>query len=95
MYLKECQYCKKTFVSNRRTQKYCSKTCRDSATEDNRNKGGQLCWQCKNACGGCRWSDDLIPVDGWTATPTIVRDSGADSFKSYKITHCPLFEKEI
>lgn len=31
------------------------------------NKKDQLCWECKNACGGCEWSANLEPVPGWTA----------------------------
>lgn len=30
-------------------------------------KKDQLCWSCKNACGGCEWSARLEPVAGWTA----------------------------
>ena len=36
-----------------------------------------LCWKCERACGGCSWSADLIPVDGWDAIPTkIAADRG-------------------
>ena len=55
-----------------------------------REENEQLCWRCKNACGGCSWSDCLIPVGGWTAEPTIVKDSMKD-FASYKIRKCPQF----
>ena len=27
----------------------------------------QLCWDCKNACGGCEWSESLEPVPVWKA----------------------------
>ena len=34
----------------------------------------QLCWSCSKACGGsdCPWANKLQPVEGWTATPSIV-----------------------
>ena len=31
----------------------------------------QICWTCKNACGGCSWSRNLTPVEGWKAEKTI------------------------
>ena len=58
-----------------------------------REENEQLCWKCKKACGGCSWSDNLTPVDGWDATPTIVKDSMGD-FESFKIKKCPEFIEE-
>lgn len=56
----------------------------------------QLCWSCKNACGGCEWSANLEPVPGWTAEK-VPRDTGTRENKrkgfSYKITECPKFER--
>lgn len=49
----------------------------------------QLCWYCKNACGGCSWSSDFIPIPGWVAEKTI-----KDSKETYSITDCPLFRPE-
>ena len=34
-----------------------------------------LCWNCGNACGGCSWSDDLEPVEGWHARETYMKSS--------------------
>lgn len=50
-----------------------------------------LCWGCQN-CTRCSWADG-IPVKGWEATPTIVRDIGGD-FSSYLVTKCPLFKAD-
>lgn len=48
-----------------------------------------ICWGCKN-CTRCSWADG-IPVKGWTATKTIVRDHCGD-FESYLVTDCPQFK---
>lgn len=50
-----------------------------------------LCWDCQN-CTRCSWADG-IPVKGWTATPTVVRDYDGD-YKSYIVTECPIFKKD-
>lgn len=58
----------------------------------------QLCWSCKNACGGCEWSANLEPVPGWTAEKVPrweyvnTRENKRLGF-SYKITACPKFER--
>ena len=48
-----------------------------------------LCWDCKNAVGGCEWSQSFTPVDGWEAIPRTIRDE--DSFCVIK---CPKFEED-
>lgn len=51
-------------------------------------KADQLCVMCSKACGGCSWSDNLEPVEGWTAIQTY----GADGLPySYEIRECPEF----
>ena len=45
-----------------------------------------ICWTCANATGKCPWSEDFIPVEGWTATPVHTDDH--DSFFVHK---CPLY----
>lgn len=62
------------------------------------NKKDQLCWECKNACGGCEWSARLEPVPGWTAEEVprwIYRGNKEDKElgHTYKITECPKFER--
>lgn len=58
----------------------------------------QLCWSCKNACGGCEWSAHLEPVPGWTAEKVLrweyigTKENKRPSF-SYKIIECPKFER--
>ena len=92
MYVKFCECCDKRFLSRSKLKKYCSRACAKEMAQIRRDENSQLCWRCKNACGGCSWSRCLKPVDGWTAEPTIVRDSNGD-FPSYKITKCPEFIK--
>ena len=58
----------------------------------------QLCWSCKNACGGCEWSAYLEPVPGWTAEKVprweyIGTKENTRLGFSYKITECPKFER--
>lgn len=50
---------------------------------------GTLCWDCKKATCGCMWSDFLEPVPGWTATPSVHRDT-----ISYKVIKCPDFVRD-
>ena len=76
--LKGGQKCKlsKRAVKN---DDYCSKyaACPDS-----------LCWDCKNATGGCEWSQSFTPVDGWSAIQSVAGESD-----SYLVLECPKFEK--
>lgn len=48
-----------------------------------------LCWDCKNAVGGCEWSQNFTPVDGWEAIPRTICDE--DSFCVIK---CPKFVED-
>lgn len=63
----------------------------------NKNTGRiQLCCYCMKAYGGCSWSKEFKPVEGWTAVPTVIltrNPRGKDSIQSYKITACPEFER--
>ena len=54
-------------------------------------KGYQLCFSCKNACGGCSWSRCGEPVGGWVATPTVILQN-AEEKESYSIEYCPEFQ---
>lgn len=90
MYSKICECCGKRFLTKSNLKKYCSKSCARKMIRIRRDENGQLCWKCKNACGGCSWSKQLEPVDGWTAEPTIIKDSMGD-FLSYEIKKCPEF----
>lgn len=46
----------------------------------------QLCFSCKNACGGCSWSKTFTPVDGWEAKECKIPRT---NIKTYKIKKCP------
>ena len=53
----------------------------------------QSCWTCKNACGGCPWSREFKPVDGWEAEKTFIGSNGEHA-ESYKIIYCPEYMEE-
>lgn len=67
------------------------------------NTGNMLCWNCKNACGGCEWSKSFEPVDGWVARK--IPTEGLYGFitelknpsltkPSYHIFDCPKFVRD-
>ena len=55
-----------------------------------------LCWLCAKANCRCSWSRFFIPVDGWEAKKTRVKNGcGDDAFiESYKVINCPEFEQD-
>lgn len=67
-----------------------------------------LCWTCRNACGGCSWSEvdkatnrvRFQPVKGWVATKTrVLVNSGRGQTgrcydTSYIVRFCPLYEAD-
>lgn len=52
-------------------------------------KQKQLCEECRNACGGCKWSDELLPVDGWNAEPTKIYINKRKPIDSFHVIECP------
>lgn len=54
------------------------------------NESKQPCWQCAKACGGCSWSLNFTPIDGWGA------EAMTDKYGelTYKIVYCPEFVHE-
>lgn len=55
-----------------------------------------LCWDCSRCVAMCSWSRYFIPVEGWTAIPTMIdakTDAGIKQIRSYKVLECPLFEE--
>lgn len=54
-----------------------------------------MCWDCKNACCGCCWSQDFKPVPGWKATPTKIKQKEGIFIDSYIVHDCPQFEKDV
>lgn len=57
-----------------------------------------LCWRCANACGGCSWSADFVPVDGWNAISTVIHADHGRGFEedvpSFIVTACPQFKDD-
>ena len=55
-----------------------------------------ICWDCKNACGGCSWSDHWrhTPVPGWTAVETKVRMNSELFAQSFIVIACPEFVRD-
>lgn len=47
------------------------------------------CWDCAKATGGCSWSQEYVPVEGWEAIPTRKK-----TFDSFLILDCPEFERD-
>ena len=55
-------------------------------------RGTQLCWNCRNAVGGCSWSDGrFLPIEGWVATPSSIPMSMKNATQTYAIKECPQF----
>ena len=92
MFSRKCECCGRVFLSKSKVKMYCSRVCAREMTQRKREEYGQLCWLCKNACGGCDWSRNFKPIEGWKAKPTLIYDS-AGSFESYRIKECPEFTK--
>ena len=63
---------------------------RKATKADYTKENYQPCWTCKNACGGCSWSRDFKPVEGWTAEKTFLPSNG-ECAESYKIISCPKY----
>ena len=85
-----CKECGNYFISKSNSKQFCSSKCKGINREKGKQTNDQLCWQCQKATGGCPWSDNFKPVEGWVAKPTIIKDSARD-IKTYKIKKCPLF----
>lgn len=87
-----CKVCEKYFFTKSTSKAFCSDECKQKEIQRKRDENTQLCWRCKNACGGCSWSKSFIPVEGWDADPVVIKDSEGD-IDSYKIKRCPQFIK--
>ena len=55
------------------------------------DKERTICWDCQKTCGGCSWSREFKPVEGWEAVETT--DYAGD--KSFLVRKCPEFVREI
>jgi hypothetical protein len=50
------------------------------------------CIDCGNACGGCSWSRDFTPVDGWFAAPQLVKNHDRQkNLPTFLVMACPEF----
>lgn len=64
-----------------------------------------ICWECKNAVPnfeklqGCSWSAFGIPVKGWNAKKTVIKNGyyldhiNLPDTQSYCVFECPNFER--
>ena len=53
------------------------------------NKANTLCWDCENCIGGCSWSKNFEPVEGWKAEAV----TNSDNTDTYLVRECPQFKK--
>ena len=54
-----------------------------------------LCWDCKKAAtGGCSWSKEFRPVEGWEAKATTKQQFRGEPMRSYLVTACSEFERD-
>ena len=53
-----------------------------------------ICWDCRKARGGCTWSAELEPVEGWEAEPTVRKPGTKDEMHSFIVYDCPEFERD-
>lgn len=71
--------------------RYNRRKKRDINTYHRKN---QPCWTCQNCYGGCSWSREFKPVNGWIATPSYIA-SNEEYADTYKITYCPEYKEDI
>ena len=93
MLVRICKHCGKYFFTRSKNKDYCSIDCRHEFRRLRQMEDKQPCWSCKNACGSCSWSRNFIPVKGWVAERTTIRDSEGD-ISTYKIIFCPKYKSE-
>ena len=90
-----CKNCGAVFTTNSE-RNYCFE-CRKYRVSGPMAKP-TLCWECKKSTAGddCPWANEFIPVEDWTATPTIIKSSVSTSkynteTSSYIVIECPLY----
>ena len=60
-------------------------------------KSHTICWDCANSTnGGCCWSREFIPVDGWEAIPDRIKINAnrADYEDTWCVVKCPEFVRD-
>lgn len=92
----QCCICQKWFATTSSKRNTCSKERtairnkrRTSEKKRRRIFKEQLCWTCQNATGGCSWSKNFAPIEGWDAVSTTV-----DGEDTYFIKNCPQYEQD-
>lgn len=95
--IKKCKICNTEFET-KGARKYCSDRCARSViyyVKKNTKTNDTICWDCKNACGGCSWSKNFTPVEGWKITKTLIKGNfETDAVIESCIVHsCPEFIK--
>lgn len=63
------------------------------ASPYNNDKPQTICYNCKTPSPTCPWKYNFTPVPGWDAEPTVVKMNSHQSFDSYHVKACPLFEE--
>jgi hypothetical protein len=53
-----------------------------------------ICWDCERACTGCSWSQEFIPVKGWKAIPTKMKQRDNQYVGTYIVCECPQFKRD-
>ena len=79
----------------------------DYLVPKNANSRANICFYCRNACGGCSWTAvdpktekiRFEPVPGWTAEKVLLNVGSYGLHKkriveTYHITACPQFKKD-
>ena len=86
-----CKYCGKEFMKKNKSL-YCSVGCMMASRKKYADENSTLCWSCKNACGRCEWSAFFIPVRGWNAKETFIKNQHKGTeYKSYHVYECPKY----
>lgn len=87
----KCKNCGKEFYKKRGAA-YCSRACKKQATEKRLSSALTLCWSCDNACGRCEWSAFFIPVKGWNAERSEIKNlHKGTAYESYHVYECPKY----
>lgn len=92
-------------IHKRVSQGYCASEClrkerkkRRPDIENRQPRSHTLCWDCGNSCGGCAWSREFKPVDGWEAEPTKVKVADTNQYvrliDSFIVRSCPEFIRD-
>jgi len=71
---------------------------RAGRADDGQNPDSSLCWSCDNATGGCSWSREFKPVNGWNAERRNVNTHRGrkriEGTESYFVKDCPEFVRD-